>query len=292
MTTKALAILPLLAALVLGAGEARADRASAHYHAAMAAKRAGRIGDAIAELKKALAERDDYAAAHYSIGILYRRKQQHFRAIIHLERAAKLSPHARVYYSLGLSYYKAGQKKKGIAALRKAAELDPKNTQYVSQWAILQIRRDPAKAIAMLEKARRAQPKNADITHQLGLAYRRATMRMPGKGNKARRESYLRKAEGLIKSSLAMGESANRHFDLAVVYRRLGEARRAIRHYEAAVRLDPKFASAYWDLGHMYTQEKRADEAIAAFNKYLALRPSAKDAKVARQRLKDLRKKK
>ena len=39
--------------------------------------------------------------------------------------------------------------------------------------------------------------------------------------------------------------------------------------YLIAVEKDPKFAKAYYDLGIMYSQEKKTAEARAAFEKYL-----------------------
>ena len=68
----------------LPSGEALADRASAHYHQAMALKRQGKIDKAIEEMNKALKQREDYAAVHRSIGILYRNKRNFNTAVFHL----------------------------------------------------------------------------------------------------------------------------------------------------------------------------------------------------------------
>ena len=63
-------------------GLARADRASTHYHKAMALKRQGKIDEAIAAMRQALEARNDYAAAHRSIGVLYRQRKQYGPSVL------------------------------------------------------------------------------------------------------------------------------------------------------------------------------------------------------------------
>ena len=48
-------------------------------------------------------------------------------------------------------------------------------------------------------------------------------------------------------------------------------ADQAIAEYETAVAKNPRFAPAYYDLGILYSQEKKTTEARAAFEKYLQL---------------------
>ncbi len=59
------------------------------------------------------------------------------------------------------------------------------------------------------------------------------------------------------------------HFDLAVVYRRQRKTDEAISEYQVAVQKNPRLAKAYYDLGIMYSQERRNAEARDAFQKYL-----------------------
>ena len=64
-------------------------------------------------------------------------------------------------------------------------------------------------------------------------------------------------------------DDADLHFDLAVVYRRQRNTDAAISEYQVAVQKNPKMAKAYYDLGLMYSQERKNPEARAAFEKYL-----------------------
>ncbi|HTA19780.1 MAG TPA: tetratricopeptide repeat protein, partial [Polyangia bacterium] len=63
----------LATTLALGAASpARADEAGGHYTLALQYKREGKLPDAIAECQRALQLRPDYAAAHFTLGNLYR----------------------------------------------------------------------------------------------------------------------------------------------------------------------------------------------------------------------------
>jgi Tfp pilus assembly protein PilF len=52
------------------AGPASADEAAVYYNQGLVLKRQGKTAEAIAEMKKAIAARKDYAAAWFSLGNL------------------------------------------------------------------------------------------------------------------------------------------------------------------------------------------------------------------------------
>jgi tetratricopeptide (TPR) repeat protein len=266
-----------LLALLLCATPAIADEASTYYHQAMAYKKSGKIEDAIKALKQAIGAREDYAAAHFSIGILYRQRKDNEKAIRHLERATQIDgKNSQAYYSLGLAYHQAGRADDSEKALRTAAKLAPKDDQVQSALGTMLIRKDAKQAIPFLLAAVNAKPADAGYNHSLGLAYRKAN------DNK--------KAEQYLVKSASLKEDATTSFDLGVLYRRMDKKAKAIQHYEDAIRLDPKLAAAYWDVAHLYTQEKREDDAIGAYEKYLELtRGKSKDAEIAKKRIKELK---
>jgi tetratricopeptide (TPR) repeat protein len=279
-----------LLSLLIG-GVAQADRASTHYHKAMALKRQGNIDQAIAALRQAIAERDDYAAAHRSIGVLYRQSKQYGKAVMHLERAASLQPQAAdVHYSLGLAYYRNGDKEKALRAIKRASSLKPNDARMRAQLGTLMVRSDPEGAIVHLKEAVRLDPQNAGHLHQLGLAYRRASARV-GK-NESKRREYLKQAQKTLEQAVALGETAELNFDLGVLYRRLDKPFKSIEHYRRALDMKPKMAAAWWDLGHMYAKSKQHEEAIAAYEQYLKLQGHSKDAPIAQKRIKELKKRK
>jgi tetratricopeptide (TPR) repeat protein len=267
------------ASAMLLAPAAQADEASTYYHKAMAYKKVGKIEEAIRELKAALTKRESYAAVHFSLGVLYRQQKKNDLAIQHLERATKLEPKAaQNHYSLGLAYNQAGREDDAVKSLTAAAALAPKDDLIQSSLGTLLIRKDPKKALPYLQAAVTAKPNDAGYLHYLGLAYRKAN------NNKLALQYLMKSAE--------RKEDATTEFDLGVLYRRMGKQQQAVEHYQTAIRLDPKMAAAYWDVAHMYSQLKREDDAIAAYEKYIKLTGGkSKDVEIARKRVKELKRK-
>ena len=69
-----------LAAGLAGPRLARADEAAVHYNLGLQLKRDGKVPDAIAEVEKAVALRPGYAAAHLTLGNLWRTQGNYERA--------------------------------------------------------------------------------------------------------------------------------------------------------------------------------------------------------------------
>lgn len=268
----------LVVSVIFFSGAVFADAASSHYRKALAYKRQGNVDQAIESLKKALELREDYAAVHHSLGMLYRKKNRLDKSIRHLEEAARLEPKsADIQYSLGLAYLMDKRLKPALKAMRLAAKLKPKDAQIQAGLGSLLIREDPKQATVHLLRAVKAKPNEYEYVQQLGLAFRKAK-------NYKQAEKYLLK-------SVSMKEDASTHFNLGVLYRRMDKAQKSVNHYEEAIRLDPKMAPAFWDVAHMYTQLKRDDDAIKAYENYLALKGHSGDAAIARKRIKELKKK-
>ena len=82
------------------------------------------------------------------------------------------------------------------------------------------------------------------------------------------------------------------HFGLATAYRRQRKTDEAIAEYEVAVQKNPRLAKAYYDLGLLYSQDKKNAEARAAFEKYLqyGTNEDAASRKDAEERLKTFKK--
>lgn len=74
----------------------------------------------------------------------------------------------------------------------------------------------------------------------------------------------------------------------ADVSARAEHARQALARYEQAIALDPTLAEPHRQLGLLYHQQQDATKARAAFERYLALRPDAPDARRIREYLTEL----
>lgn len=68
------------------------------------------------------------------------------------------------------------------------------------------------------------------------------------------------------------------NFKYAYSLERFRKYQDALKHYQVATKLDPKYAKAYFGMGDMYLQLDRPHESVAAYQKGLALDPNAKRA--------------
>jgi hypothetical protein len=81
---------------------------------------------------------------------------------------------------------------------------------------------------------------------------------------------------------VSAGPSAQAYVEQAIVLYNRGECVKAIGLLKRAVAASPRYASAYSWLGFCYAKLGRSREAIAAFNRVIALAPKSDDARVAR----------
>ena len=68
-------------------------------------------------------------------------------------------------------------------------------------------------------------------------------------------------------------DNAQAHSYIAAAYSKKGDKLHAIRHFEEAVRLDES-AKAYFNLGAMYEQTHRIDEAVRQYRMALEMDPN------------------
>ncbi|MGH9320163.1 MAG: tetratricopeptide repeat protein [Vicinamibacteria bacterium] len=88
---------------------------------------AGDAGGAIDPLKRAIAKDDQYAEAHFGLGLAYVKGKNFDQGVPELEKATKLAPeHAYAHYYLGMAYNQTDKKDRAILHLRRFLELAPK----------------------------------------------------------------------------------------------------------------------------------------------------------------------
>lgn len=191
-------------------------------------------------------------SAYYYIelGIAYRHREYHDRAIASFNKAIELDPsNARAYYNQGVAYSDKEDYDRAIANFNKAIELNPNNADAYHLRGLTYVRqKDHNNAIADLNMAIKLNPNNADFNEGISFVYR------------SRALAYLRRED----------------YD------------KAIADYDRLIELDPSNADAYMGRGLAYQGEKDYDRAIDSFNKVIELDPSDDLHKSAKESLLDL----
>jgi len=79
-------------------------------------------------------------------------------------------------------------------------------------------------------------------------------------------------------ATTAVEKTQEAYLDRGNSYYRSGEYQRAIKAYNQAIRLDPKFAMAYNNRGLAYGHKGQHDKAIADYNKAIEITPRDAEA--------------
>jgi Tfp pilus assembly protein PilF len=79
------------------------------------------------------------------------------------------------------------------------------------------------------------------------------------------------------------GDGAALRLALAARYLDSGDAAGAVRHAEAAVRLDPEYSAAWKTLGRALTAAGRSAEAVAAYDRGVEVAESRGDQQAAKE---------
>jgi general secretion pathway protein A len=193
--------------------------------------RSGRLDDAIAAFREALALQPRYAAALYNLGISLLEKGRHREAVEALREAASLSPDdGMAQRSLGIALRESGELSAAAAALHRAVELSPNDAFALRHLA--SVLRESGEVDESIETTRRAvalRPDDASLHHELGFAFHAA-------GRLLEATTAFQRAIDLD------GNLAPAHYGLGVTLLELGNRDAAEREIAEARRLgyDPR----------------------------------------------------
>ena len=199
----------------------------------------------------------DFAAGHFNLGLVREEQGRHEEAIASLRKALLLNPKLRgANLFLGIAEYRLNKLDEAIPALRKETAAYPKDANAWMWLGVVELALEHAEDAAdALDKAARLAPDDTDILYHRGQAHLLVS-----------RNSYERMFKEDPKSwrvHQVLGETAadGEHYT------------DAIYEYLEAIKLAPAQPGLHEELGSVYRNANKMDEAEAAFQRELEIDP-------------------
>jgi arylsulfatase A-like enzyme/Tfp pilus assembly protein PilF len=226
------------------------------------ASAAGRVEEAIAKVREALAADADILEAHMLLGNFLRKAGRQQEAIEAYRRALALdAEHEESVFLLAVTYKDMGRYADARLGFERARQLDERNGKVLWQIADLEMREkryDRAEAVLKDALARKVEEERFWL--KLGECY--IEMKRFDAAEQALRQA-LERRPGL--------ETA--HFNLGLVYEERGDVTRAMAAYEQEVGANPKAFRASFNLAKLLQRAGRSAEAVQRFRESVAAAP-------------------
>jgi tetratricopeptide (TPR) repeat protein len=220
-----------------------------HIDLAKALTAGNRIDDAIRHYAKALRINPANAEAHVNSAILLARKGKLDEAENHCREALKVDPaHPDANNNLGVLLKHRGNAKEAIQYYEKAAKAAPKNVGILMNLAVsCHELGEFDKAVAYYSDVLRLNPGHAGAQTQLSAAMKRQPPVKPPEPPKTPETPAPAVPQQIDPQAVA------RYNQAQTLYAQ-GNLTEAIKQYQEAVRLFPRFSSAHNNLGAAYYQ--------------------------------------
>jgi len=266
-------------------------------------EREGRLDEACAHFRAAVAAAPDHASAHLHLGTALEGLGDADAAIRSYEAALVLEPgNAYAGYNLGKALYLRGEMGHAEVLLRTALAQVPDFPQaQVVLASVLEARGDAPAAAQCLRAALALRPDYAVAWRNLGMLLSKAQRWADAAASLQRAidldaedaEAHCRlgnarvhmqqpaEAEASYRQAVALRpDHAEAWCNLGNVLADRGLRDEAVRCLERALEVDPGCADAHVGLGNVYGSTSRLEEAAACYRRALALDPRITDAEV------------
>lgn len=236
---------------------------AARYNLAVALQSQQRNTEATQQYRALLAHEPGNVSAQNNLGVLLLESNAAEEAVHPLLTAVTLAPgFAAAHNTLGLVYDQLGQHENAQSHFRSAVELDINLPAARCNLArSLHLQGDSLQAISELQTLLTQHPNFTDA-RLLDVRILRET---------GHPDVAIHQLNALAQHPKLLAAT---HYDMAVEYSTLNDTDAAIRHYEAAIVLDPKHARALNNLGSLYHQHGRTAQAIKLLERAQIAAPS------------------
>jgi len=200
-----------------------------HFEQAREAQKASRFPTAVAEYRLIVSRRPDFAEAWLNLGIVYQQQSNYTEAIKVFKQALSLKPGMlQAQVLLGMSLCLTQEYRAALKPLDQALAQNPKERQAGIYRALARSGlEEPEGAAEQLRRTLAYYPEDPEILYQLGEAYN---------------EGIRHSGDLLYRSSR---DSALYQWAMALSAEAKNDAHGAIRHYLAALTLDPVIPQIY-----------------------------------------------
>ncbi|WP_126226958.1 tetratricopeptide repeat protein [Burkholderia ambifaria] len=226
----------------------------------------GRLDDAIAHYRRAVALRPDYPEAHNNLGNALRDARDPTEAMQSCSRAIELRPgYAEAYNNLGNVLQDLGELDAAAASYGKAIAFHPAYADAHSNLGnVLRAQERHADAIVHYRRAIELNPALPAACHGLGLSLWAL--------------GELSEAASVLGAAAAGSGDASLHNNYAGVLRDAGDLDAAAAHYTRAIALDASLAAAHANLSGVRRRQARYAEALAHAQEAIRIAPELADA--------------
>jgi tetratricopeptide (TPR) repeat protein len=222
----------------------------AHVNLGMSLQKQGRVDEAMAHYRAAMAINPDSYEAHQDLALALETLGRHNEALKEAQTASRLQPAVpEVHEILGACYQSLGKLDDAVAEFREAIRLKPDYAAaHLNLGATLDVLGRTDEALPAYQESIRWDPAVADAHFRFGSALIRVN-RVQEAITEFRRAAELD------------ARSPEYHNNLAYALERAGQLDAALSEYAAALRLRPDSALIESNIGRLLVSMKRFDEA-------------------------------
>ncbi len=219
---------------------------------------------AIRAYEKVISLDDSRDDAYYGLGMVYIKMQRFEQALPYLKRAVELNPvYEDAFYYIGSAQQDLKKFESAAEAYKTYLESDPENAwEAYYRMAVCYVELENyEEAIAAFKASLEAKPDEVMINYDLAKAYEE--LKRYDEAEKTYRKLSQQTPEDPIRPYRAM----------LMMYDKAEMPDKAIQIAIEITEMDPSNYESFYNLGYMYMNNKKYNEAISAFNKALELNP-------------------